>query len=247
MCARTLKCKSEETNQFQKLFIPPIKSNCTNFPAHKGKEISTVRFTSHRWMWEAQSHPHLMKTRFIFQGSKNMSRADEESLELIGDKDWQVLTEAWCLQNPPLRLRIRTVGFWGAIVGPENLYPGPLSIKAQGPRQGEKLSRTSSERPNSLEMQLRMTLSSASRGLKGNNDTSSEAASKALPAEKVSRMVLARGYSVGVVQGEDVTSTLNAPTNVLATLMGKDSWTVWLRLFQLTESRGRQLMEQVLE
>ena len=67
-----------------------------------------------------------------------------------------------------------------------------------------------------------MTLSSASRGLKGNNDTSSKAASKALPEEKSSGMGLARENDVGIVQGKDVTSTLNAPTNVLATLMGKD-------------------------
>ena len=67
-----------------------------------------------------------------------------------------------------------------------------------------------------------MTLSSASRGLKRKNDTSSKVASKALLEEKASRMGLARGYSVGVVQGKDVTSALNAPTNVLATLMGKD-------------------------
>ena len=67
-----------------------------------------------------------------------------------------------------------------------------------------------------------MTMSSASRGLKGNNDTSSEAASKALPEEKTSRVGLARGYSVGVAQGKDVTSALNAPTNVLTILMGKD-------------------------
>ena len=67
-----------------------------------------------------------------------------------------------------------------------------------------------------------MTLFSASRGLKGKNDMSPKAASKALLEEKASKMGLARGYSVGVVQGKDVTSTLNAPTNVLATLMGKD-------------------------
>ena len=67
-----------------------------------------------------------------------------------------------------------------------------------------------------------MTLSSASRGLKGNNGTSSKAASKALLEEKVSGMGLARGCSVGMDQGKDVTSVLNAPTNVLATLMGKD-------------------------
>ena len=66
-------------------------------------------------------------------------------------------------------------------------------------------------------------MSSASQGLKGKNDMSSKAASKALPEEKARRMGLARGYSVGVVQEKDVTSVLNAPTNVLATLMGKDS------------------------
>ena len=68
-----------------------------------------------------------------------------------------------------------------------------------------------------------MTLSSASQGLKGKNDMSSKAASKALPEEKTSRMGLALGNGVGVVQGQDVTSALNAPTNILAILMGKDS------------------------
>ena len=67
-----------------------------------------------------------------------------------------------------------------------------------------------------------MTLSSASQGLKGKNDTSSKAASEALPEEKASRMGLAWEYSVGVVQGKDVTSALNVPTSVLTTLMGKD-------------------------
>ena len=67
-----------------------------------------------------------------------------------------------------------------------------------------------------------MTLFSASQGLEGKNDTSSKTAPKALPEEKASRIGLARGYSVGVVQGKDVTSALNAPTNILATLMGKD-------------------------
>ena len=68
-----------------------------------------------------------------------------------------------------------------------------------------------------------MTLSSASQGLKGNNGTSSKAASKALPKEKASGMGLARGCGVGMVQGKDVTSALNAPTNVLTTLMEKNS------------------------
>ena len=68
-----------------------------------------------------------------------------------------------------------------------------------------------------------MTLSSTSQGLEGENDTSSKAAPKALPEEKTRKIGLARGYSVGAVQGKAVTFTLNAPTNVLATLMGKDS------------------------
>ena len=68
-----------------------------------------------------------------------------------------------------------------------------------------------------------MTLSSASRGPKGNNDTSSKAASKVLPEEKASGMGLAWGCGVGMIQGKDVTSAFNAPTNVLVTLMGKDS------------------------
>ena len=68
-----------------------------------------------------------------------------------------------------------------------------------------------------------MTMSSASQGLKGTNNTSSKVTSNALPEEKASRMGHAQRYSVGLVQGEDVTSALNAPTNVLATLMGKDS------------------------
>ena len=72
-------------------------------------------------------------------------------------------------------------------------------------------------------MQPWMTLSSASQGLKGKNYMSSKVASEALLEEKASRMGLAWGYGVGVVQGKGVTSALNAPTNVLAILMGKDS------------------------
>ena len=68
-----------------------------------------------------------------------------------------------------------------------------------------------------------MTLSSASQDIKRKSDVSSKAASKAPPEEKASRLELTWGYGVGVVQGKDVTSALNAPTNVLTILMGKDS------------------------
>ena len=70
-------------------------------------------------------------------------------------------------------------------------------------------------------MKLRTILSSASQNLEGKNDTPSKATPKALPEEKTSTIGLARGYSVEAVQGKAVTSALNAPTNVLATLMGK--------------------------
>ena len=60
------------------------------------------------------------------------------------------------------------------------------------------------------------------RPKRGRTTRHQKAVSKALPEEKASRMGLARGYNVGVVQGKDVTSTLNAPANVLASLMGKD-------------------------
>ena len=72
-------------------------------------------------------------------------------------------------------------------------------------------------------MQPRITLSSASQDFKGKSDISSKAASKSPTKEKVSRMGLTWGYGVGVVQGKDVNFALNAPTNVLAILMGKYS------------------------
>ena len=83
--------------------------------------------------------------------------------------------------------------------------------------------RTSGERPNSLETQPRMILSSASQDFKGKSDISSKAASKMPPEEEASRMGPTWGYEVGVVQGKYVTSTLNAPTNVLVILMRKDT------------------------
>ena len=83
--------------------------------------------------------------------------------------------------------------------------------------------RTSRERPNSLETQLRMTLSSASQDFKGKSDISSKATSKMPSEEEASRMGPTWGYRMGVVQGKYVTSVLNAPTNVLAILMRKEA------------------------
>ena len=108
-------------------------------------------------------------------------------------------------------------------VGPENLRPGPLSIRVQGPCRGEQLPRTSGEKPNSLEAQSRIILSSASQDFKRKSGISSKVASKMPLEEEMSRMGPTWEYGVGVVQGKYVTSALNPPTNVLAVLMGKDS------------------------
>jgi len=71
-------------------------------------------------------------------------------------------------------------------------------------------------------MQPRMTLSSAYQDFERKSDMSSKKTFKAPSAEKASKVELAWGYGVGVVQGKDAPSALNAPTNVLAVLMGKD-------------------------
>ena len=85
------------------------------------------------------------------------------------------------------------------------------------------LSRTCNESPNILEMWPRTILSSASLDLEGKNGTSSKTTPKALPKKRASTVKRALEYSVGQFQGKVVTSVLNAPTNVLAALMGKDS------------------------
>ena len=64
-------------------------------------------------------------------------------------------------------------------------------------------------------------MSSASQNLEARNGTPPKAAPKALPEERTSTVGRVRGYSVGAVEGKVVTSALNAPTNVLAALMGK--------------------------
>ena len=112
---------------------------------------------------------------------------------------------------------------------------GSLYIRAQDPRRGGTLPRTCNENSNGLEiwprtilssapqhLEGKTILSSAPQHLEGKNGTSSKTAPKALSEERASTVERAREYSVGLVQGKTVTSALNALTNVLATLMGKD-------------------------
>ena len=72
-------------------------------------------------------------------------------------------------------------------------------------------------------MWLRTILSSASQDLEGKNGTSSKTDPKVLPEKRVSTVRRALEYSIGPFQGKAVTSALNAPTNILVALMGKDS------------------------
>ena len=49
VCAlELLSAKVKRQISSKKSFILPIKSNCADFPAHRGKEISTVRLSLHR-------------------------------------------------------------------------------------------------------------------------------------------------------------------------------------------------------
>ena len=113
-------------------------------------------------------------------------------------------------------------GFEGLLWGQRICDLDPLYLGAQGSRRRETLPRTCSESPNGLEMQPRTILSLASQNLEGKNGTPSKATPKALPEERTSTVGLTWGNSVGTVQGKAITSALNAPTNILATLMGKD-------------------------
>ena len=72
MCARTLECKSKETDWFKWVFIPLIKITTLIFPPIKAKEIPTIGLPSHRLMWRAQSHQNLMRMRLVYQSTRSV-------------------------------------------------------------------------------------------------------------------------------------------------------------------------------
>ena len=117
-----------------------------------------------------------------------------------------------------MHFRILSIKYYGAR---EFMVPAHFRLRPKAHAEEDSW-RTNGKGPNDLEMQPRTTLSSASYGPKGKNNTSSKVASETLLKEKASRVGPSRGYSVGMVQGKDVTFALNAPTNVLTILMGKD-------------------------
>ena len=72
MYARTLECKSKETNWFKWVFIPLIKITARIFPPIKAKEVPIVGSPSHRLTWGAQSLQNLMRTCPVYQNARNV-------------------------------------------------------------------------------------------------------------------------------------------------------------------------------
>ena len=153
-----------------------------------------------------------MKTRFIYQSARNMPQTSEEALALMEDKTWQTMTKARCHQNPPLCLRSRTTGFWWGIVGPKNLTTLAHFIMSPRPTlRREKWLRMDKERTNSLETLSRTILLSASQTPGGKNSTPAKAASQSTLKRRTNTVGYPWAYGVGTIQGETVTSVLNAP------------------------------------
>ena len=164
MYARTLECKSKETDWFKWVFIPPIKITVRVFPPIKAKEVPIVGLPSHRLTWGAQSRQNLMKTHSVYWSARNVPWTCEKALALMEDKTWQAMTKARGHQNPLLRLRSQTTGFWGAIMGSKNSTTPTHFIQSSRPTpRRKKCPRMNKESPNCQETSPRTILSSANR------------------------------------------------------------------------------------
>ena len=113
--------------------------------------MSTVGLPSRRPTWQAQSHQNLMKTRPVYRSARNVSWANKKALTLTEDKTWQAAKGLRGHQNPPLRPRSRTEGFWGAIVGLEDLAkPSPFHIEPKAHVEKEETFEGEQGRPKLL-------------------------------------------------------------------------------------------------
>ena len=103
--------------------------------------------------------------------SKHQERALvrwEKTLVLTEDKTWQAMAKAWGHQNPLLRPRSRTVGFWGAIVGSKNsATPAHFILSPRPTLSKKKCLRMNKESPNFQAASPRTILSSANRDYRG--------------------------------------------------------------------------------
>ena len=97
-------------------------------------------------------------------------------------------------------------------VGPKNLtIPAHFILSPRPTPRRKKWLRTNKESLNSLETLPRTILFSAFQILEGKNGISSKAASQSAPRKRTSTVGHPWGYGVGAIQGETVTSALNAP------------------------------------
>ena len=86
--------------------------------------------------------------------------------------------------------------------------------------------RTNDRRPRCQEAQLRTTLFSAFQDFNEKSNVSMRAISKQPLEGDVRGMGPMWRYGAKLVQRKHVSSALNAPANVLITLMRKDAWAV---------------------
>ena len=86
ICARTLGCKNKVVDQFEWVFIPPIKIAARFFMPVKTGEIPTVGLPSRHPMQGAQSHQNLMRTCSVYQSARNVSQVNKKALTLTEDK-----------------------------------------------------------------------------------------------------------------------------------------------------------------
>ena len=162
-------------------------------------------------MWEAQSRQNLMRARSVYRSSRNKPWTSEKALALTEDKTWQSMIKARGHQNPPLRPRSRTTGFWGAIVGLKNLTtsahlilsPRPMPRRKEWPRMNKKVQVAqkhrrgqSGPRPTQI--------------LVGKNGPPSTATSQSVSRKRTSTVGQLREHGVRTVQGKTVTFALNA-------------------------------------
>ena len=96
-------------------------------------------------------------------------------------------------------------------MGPKNFATSAHFILSPRPTpRREKWPRTNKESPNSLETLPRTILLSASQ-ISRKNITPAKAASQSAPRRRTSIVGYPWAYGVGTIQGETVTSALNAP------------------------------------
>ena len=97
-------------------------------------------------------------------------------------------------------------------MGSKNLTtPAHFILSPRPTPRREEWPRTNKESPNSIKTLPRMILFSTSQIPGGKNGTPIKAAPQSAPIKRTSTVGYPWAYGVGIIQGETVTSALNAP------------------------------------